>query len=222
MGLGKTRQAIIALHVAEPGGPYLVVCPASVKRNWAREIEAALPDARVQIMAGKGDVAPLEAEWVVVNYDILSAHAQRLAAHGWLGVVFDETHYVKNHQSQRSKQARAIVAAVSDPVVYALTGTPLTNRPRDLFPLLQLCQHALGKSFLSFAKRYCAAYENDYTVRVFVANIIAGRRRPESHRGSPRRLQRPRLGARQPLAGGRPRVPHRPDEYGARDVHSGR
>ena len=70
MGLGNTRQAIIALHVAEPGGPYLVVCPASVKRNWAREIDAALPDARVQIIAGKGDVAPLEAEWVVVNYDI--------------------------------------------------------------------------------------------------------------------------------------------------------
>jgi SWI/SNF-related matrix-associated actin-dependent regulator 1 of chromatin subfamily A len=162
MGLGKTRQAIVSLRHIAPSGPYLVVCPASVKRNWAREIEAALPDARVQIIAGKGDVAPLDAEWVVVNYDILSAHAQRLAAHGWLGVVFDEAHYVKNHQSQRSKQARAIVAAVSDPVVYALTGTPLTNRPRDLFPLLQLCNHALGRSFLSFAKRYCAAYQNDY------------------------------------------------------------
>ena len=38
MGLGKTRQAIVALRHAAPAGPYLVVCPASVKRNWAREI----------------------------------------------------------------------------------------------------------------------------------------------------------------------------------------
>ena len=43
-----------------------------------------------------------------------------------------------------------------------MTGTPLTNRPRDLFPLLQLVGHPMGKSFLSFAKRYCAAYHNGY------------------------------------------------------------
>ncbi len=44
MGLGKTRQAIVALRHARPGGPYLVVCPASVKRNWAREIGIAAPE----------------------------------------------------------------------------------------------------------------------------------------------------------------------------------
>ena len=47
-------------------------------------------------------------------------------------------------------------------VIYALTGTPLTNRPRDLFPLLQLVRHPMSRSFLSFAKRYCAAYRNDW------------------------------------------------------------
>src|SRR5512141_1298241 len=52
MGLGKTRQAIVAARTAEPGGPYLVVCPASVKRNWAREIEAAAPAATVRILDG--------------------------------------------------------------------------------------------------------------------------------------------------------------------------
>jgi SWI/SNF-related matrix-associated actin-dependent regulator 1 of chromatin subfamily A len=46
--------------------------------------------------------------------------------------------------------------------VFALTGTPLTNRPRDLFVLLQLVGHPLGRSFLSFAKRYCDAVRNDY------------------------------------------------------------
>jgi SWI/SNF-related matrix-associated actin-dependent regulator of chromatin subfamily A-like protein 1 len=162
MGLGKTRQAIIGLYVGEPGGPYLVVCPASVKRNWAREIEAALPDARTQVIAGKSDGTPLDADWVVVNYDILAAHLDRLGARPWRGIVFDEAHYLRNHQSHRSRHSRAIIAAADEPLVYALTGTPLTNRPRDLFPLLQLCGHALAKSFLSFAKRYCAAYRTDY------------------------------------------------------------
>ena len=162
MGLGKTRQAIVALRTAEPGGPYLVICPASVKRNWAREIEIAYPGASAQLIGSKSDNAPFDAEWVIVNYDILGPHAERLAAHPWRGIVFDEAHYIKNHTSQRSKNARALVEATDDPLVYLLTGTPLTNRPRDLFPLLQLCGHALGRSFLSFAKRYCAAVRNEY------------------------------------------------------------
>ena len=46
--------------------------------------------------------------------------------------------------------------------MYLLTGTPLTNRPRDLFVLLQLVGHPLGRSFLSFARRYCAAEKTQY------------------------------------------------------------
>src|SRR4051812_47588545 len=73
MGLGKTRQSIVALRHAEPGGPYLVVCPASVKLNWQREI--AMVDAAVEcrILYGKGD-APLRKDftgWAIINYDML-------------------------------------------------------------------------------------------------------------------------------------------------------
>jgi len=81
----------------------------------------------------------------------------------WQGLIFDEAHYLKNHTSARSRFARMLALDQGgDAVVHALTGTPLSNRPRDLFPLLQLVQHPLGKSFLSFAKRYCAATQNDY------------------------------------------------------------
>jgi SNF2 family DNA or RNA helicase len=59
MGLGKTRQAITALEVEEPAGPYLVICPATVKRNWAREIKIVLPGATVRLLAGASDSAPL-------------------------------------------------------------------------------------------------------------------------------------------------------------------
>src|SRR6476469_241510 len=58
MGLGKTRQAIVSLRHLTPGGRRLVVCPASVKRNWAREIAVVAPDSPVLIIEGSAPVAP--------------------------------------------------------------------------------------------------------------------------------------------------------------------
>jgi SWI/SNF-related matrix-associated actin-dependent regulator of chromatin subfamily A-like protein 1 len=166
MGLGKTRQAIVALRHAAPAGPYLVVCPASVKRNWAREIAIAAPDATTHIIERGADL-PAQPIWVVVNYDLLGKHMDALGRVPWAGYVFDEAHYLKNHTSARSKLARQLVDQARirggpAPAVYLLTGTPLTNRPRDLFVLLQLVGHSLGRSFLAFAKRYCAAERNEY------------------------------------------------------------
>ncbi len=161
MGLGKTRQSIIAMHQAEPEGPYLVVCPASVKRNWVREIEQALPGSECHLV---GEAPPAEFKgWVVVNYELLKKHNDTLAKLPLVGLIFDEAHYLKNHNSQRSRYARSLVSSAGDrPVVHCLTGTPLTNRPRDLFPLLQLVKHPLAKSFYTFARKYCSAYDNGY------------------------------------------------------------
>ena len=165
MGLGKTRQTIVSLRHLTPGGPRLVVCPASVKRNWAREIDVVSPDSPVLIIEGSAPVAPT-GEWVIVNYDILGRHIDALQRVPWAALVFDEAHYLKNHTSTRSKHARQLTlnaaAAVPGLAVQLLTGTPLTSRPRDLFVLLQLAAHPLGRSFLAFAKRYCAAEKGEY------------------------------------------------------------
>ena len=165
MGLGKTRQAIVSLRHLTPGGRRLVVCPASVKRNWAREIAVVAPDASVLIIEGSATVAPT-AEWVIVNYDILGKHLHTLEQVPWAALVFDEAHYLKNHTSARSRAARQLTASAASATpalaVQLLTGTPLTSRPRDLFVLLQLAAHPLGRSFLAFAKRYCAAEKGEY------------------------------------------------------------
>ena len=163
MGLGKTRQSIIAMIEAEPAGPWLVVCPASVKHNWVREIHLALGDAETWVV-GPEPPPPAGFEgWMVINYDLLKRDIEALLEHRFTGIVFDEGHYLKNHRAQRSRLARRLVVDRDiDPVVHVLTGTPLTNRPRDLFPLLQLVGHALGHSFLAFAKRYCDGHKNDY------------------------------------------------------------
>ena len=87
MGLGKTRQAIVALRHAAPDGPYLVVSPASVKRNWAREIDLASPGARIQLIEG-AKPSKVEADWVVVNYDILGKRAYRLGQTRTVNVTY--------------------------------------------------------------------------------------------------------------------------------------
>jgi SWI/SNF-related matrix-associated actin-dependent regulator 1 of chromatin subfamily A len=83
--------------------------------------------------------------------------------------VLDEAHFIKN-ASQRSSQALKILgvsddkrAEVAGPrLVFLLTGTPMPNRPRDLFNLLRAVGHPAARSFLSFARQYCGAYRNDY------------------------------------------------------------
>ena len=165
MGLGKTRQTIVSLRHLTPGGHRLVVCPASVKRNWAREIAIVAPDSTVLVIEGTAPAAPT-AEWVVINYDILGRHIDQFLRVPWAALVFDEAHYLKNHTSARSKLARQLTVAAAAAnrtlAVQLLTGTPLTSRPRDLFVLLQLADHPLGRSFLAFARRYCAAEKGEY------------------------------------------------------------
>lgn len=165
MGLGKTRQSILALRESAPRGPYLVVCPATVKNNWQREIQLVLGEGADVVIVGGKIKPPHDAfdGWIVINYDILKKHLDHLQELPLAGMVFDEAHYLKNYRSQRSKSAKQLVTnAAPGTVLHCLTGTPLTNRPRDLFPLLQLVNHPLGNSFLAFAKRYCDAFRNDY------------------------------------------------------------
>ena len=168
MGLGKTRQAIIALRESAPQGVFLVICPASLKLNWAREIRVVDPQARIEVLGVGGQQHP-QPQWVIVNYDLLSKHGERLRAVPWTGVALDEAHFIKN-ASQRSSQALKLLgvsddkrARVSGPrLVFLLTGTPMPNRPRDLFNLLRAVGHPAARSFISFARQYCGAYRNDY------------------------------------------------------------
>lgn len=163
MGLGKTRQSLVAMKEAEPGGPWLVICPASVKRNWEREIQMAFAEPQDVVVLGGKLVPPDDFEgWLVINYDIVKKHLAKLKKSAFAGFIFDEAHYLKNHQTQRSKACRTLLESAPDAMVHCLTGTPMTNRPRDLFPLLQLVNHPLGKSFLGFAKRYCDAHKGDF------------------------------------------------------------
>jgi SWI/SNF-related matrix-associated actin-dependent regulator 1 of chromatin subfamily A len=165
MGLGKPRQAVIALRESVPEGPYLVVCPAAVKLNWRREIQMVEPDADVHVVASAADFEAGH-RWTVVTYDLLGRCEAAALAVDWAGVVVDEAHYIKNRSQRAARVLRLLGAGpkATGPgkAGYLLTGTPMANRPRDLFQLLQAVRHPLANSFYAFAQRYCAAYDNGY------------------------------------------------------------
>ena len=167
MGMGKSRQAIVALRESAPDGNLLIVCPASVKLNWRREIRLIEPDATVDVIDGGSKPAAI-GRWTVVNYDLLGRGAAWVGQATWAGAIVDEAHYIKN-DSQRTKHVLRLLgigdglpADAGPDVVYLLTGTPMSSRPRDLFNLLKAVRHPLAASFYSYAVRYCAATRNDF------------------------------------------------------------
>jgi SWI/SNF-related matrix-associated actin-dependent regulator of chromatin subfamily A-like protein 1 len=168
MGLGKTRQAIVAMEAGCPEGTVLVVCPASLKLNWKREILMVDDDASIEVL-GVDNCQAEAPRWIIINYDILSKHAERLHAVEWSGIILDEAHFIKNASKRTSHclkllgvQAEAHAQLIGPDYVFLLTGTPMTNRPKDLFNLFRCVGHPAARSFLSFAKRYCDAYRNDF------------------------------------------------------------
>jgi SWI/SNF-related matrix-associated actin-dependent regulator of chromatin subfamily A-like protein 1 len=168
MGLGKTRQAIVAMEAGCPDGTVLVVCPSSLKLNWRREILMVDGDARVEVLGVDKDPTDTP-RWIIVNYDLLGKYTERLYAIDWAGIILDEAHFIKNASKRTSHclkllgvQAEARAPMIGPEYVFLLTGTPMTNRPKDLFNLFRCVGHPASRSFLSFAKRFCDAYRNDY------------------------------------------------------------
>ena len=155
MGLGKTVEALGVINADAHAKRVLIVCPASLKLNWARECERWLVNRGPVGVAGKR--FPDGAQVVIVNYDILSKWKSELAR-PWDVLVADECHYVKNKDAQRSKNLYALEARRK----LFLTGTPILNRPVELWTIV----HALAPEefghFWTFAKRYCKPKRNRF------------------------------------------------------------
>jgi len=141
-GLGKTAQALLAAQAAD-AYPLLVVVPNVVKTNWAREAALWTPGHRATVIHGDGEDIDAFADIFIVNYAILDRHV------GWLGslglnlqgMVVDEAHFIKNKKSQRSQHvlhlSERIRSRNGDPLLMALTGTPLINDIDDFRAIWQ-------------------------------------------------------------------------------------
>ncbi|HXB66464.1 MAG TPA: DEAD/DEAH box helicase [Solirubrobacteraceae bacterium] len=154
-GLGKTIEALAALE-ADNAYPAVVVCPASLKLNWLREVERWLPHRSARVLMGTGAQGLPPGEIAIVNYDILGAHLTRLRALAPRALVLDESHYCKSPTAQRTRAVRRLAAAVPhDGLVLALSGTPITNRPEELVSQLRIIGRlAEFGSGAEFARRF--------------------------------------------------------------------
>ena len=136
-GLGKTVQALAALET-DDAYPAVVVCPASLKLNWKREIEHWVPGRSVTVVSGTGGVAPT-ADITVINYEIVYAHRVSLAARRPRALVLDESHYIKNPRAKRTQAVRKLAESLSDDALrLALTGTPVMNHAEELIAQLRV------------------------------------------------------------------------------------
>ncbi|MCD1268241.1 ATP-dependent helicase [Microbacterium sp. MEC084] len=135
-GLGKTAESVLAASVAD-AYPLVAVVPNVVKMNWAREVERWTPHRRATVINGDGADIDAFADVFIVNYEILDRHLGWLAKIGLRGMVVDEAHFIKNLSSQRSQNVLALAASIrestpgGDPLLMALTGTPLINDVED-------------------------------------------------------------------------------------------
>lgn len=130
MGLGKTVQAVGLINADATVKRALVVCPASLKINWRRELERWL--VRPLWTRIVGDHFATSDGVAIINYDVLHKHARAIAAWRPDLLIADEAHMAKNPNARRSK---ALYAIDAERLVY-LTGTPIVNRPAELWPLV--------------------------------------------------------------------------------------
>ncbi|WP_345752910.1 DEAD/DEAH box helicase [Microbacterium rhizophilus] len=135
-GLGKTAESVLAASVAN-AYPLVAIVPNVVKMNWAREVERWTPHRRATVINGDGQDIDAFADVFIVNYEILDRHLGWLAKIGLRGMVVDEAHFIKNLTSQRSQNVLALASSIrestpgGDPLLLALTGTPLINDVED-------------------------------------------------------------------------------------------
>ncbi|MFN8544398.1 MAG: DEAD/DEAH box helicase [Candidatus Binatia bacterium] len=159
MGLGKTVQALAwlaHLRAADPkGGPTLVVCPASVVHNWAREAERFTPALKVLLLTRGSERHALrkaiaEHDLVVTNYALLRHDIEAWRTARLRAVILDEAQNVKNPDAVVTRAALALEARHR----LALTGTPLENRPLDLWSLMSFVNPGYLGSRADFGVRY--------------------------------------------------------------------
>lgn len=160
MGLGKTTSTIIAALETDIK-KILIICPASLKINWEREIRN-YTDRSVYISEGKN--FSTEHDFVIVNYDILKnfydlkdKENSPITKANFDLVIIDEAHYISNPQAQRTKLINSFVKDTE--YLWLLTGTPMTSRPINYYNLLNLIESPVAQNWMAYVIRYCQGYQ---------------------------------------------------------------
>ena len=152
MGLGKSRMAVVAARLAAARGRILVICPASLKLNWEREIQAVFPSDVVGFVGDDRVKTLHNCRWVISNYERLSVLVRETDL-GFAVTVLDEVHSCKEHNAGRTRNAFLLASRI--PRRFLLTGTPILSREIEVHTLLRMSGHPVGQLELAeFRQQY--------------------------------------------------------------------
>jgi len=165
MGLGKTTSTIIA-SLESQSKKILIICPASLKINWQREIEIYSNKKTLIVEGGKWGST---FDFYIINYDIIKNYHTigepeigeekntQISSTNFDLAIVDEAHYISNTTAQRTKLINDILSKI--PKVWLLTGTPMTSRPINYFNLLRIVNSNVTLDWSSYVRRYCGGYQ---------------------------------------------------------------
>lgn len=193
MGLGKTIQTIAATFVQDLR-PILVICPNSLKWNWAKEFKMWAPSMTTTIVEGdrvtRQQQLSSETDVTIINFEMLRRARRQprskddvenesdtrptkrpwtddviqLSMTKWQIVIVDEAHRVKNRKIATTEGVKLLTKKA--PAVYLLTGTPILNRLDELWSLLNIIDPKTYSSFWRFVERYCYVSNNGFGAEI--------------------------------------------------------
>ena len=144
MGLGKTVTTIAAIEELIDSGEVeqvLVICPASVKWQWAKAIKKYTDGGLVKVIDGNKNerwaqyriLRRGEIEYTIMNYEQVVSDWDTLRHFAWDAVICDEITYIKSPSAKRTRHVRRIDA----PYKFGLSGQPIENRPEELYHIMR-------------------------------------------------------------------------------------
>lgn len=162
MGLGKTIQAIGIANLDEKIQNVLIICPASLRINWKKEwLKWDTKSLTIGIASTKEFP---DTEVVIANYEIVNKIRSLLDNRQWDLLICDESHYMK---SGKAKRTQAVLGGKDLQAIEAkkrlfLTGTPITNRPAELWTSLHSLDPSTWRDWTSYVTRYCDGFRSKY------------------------------------------------------------
>ena len=160
MGLGKTVQAIAWLQNNPDKRPAILIVPASLKLNWARECETWMTGAKVHVVNGTKGTLPCDPDIIIINYDIVGRWLDEILKFKPQTLILDEGHYIKNSKAKRTKAVQKL--GKTTPHTIVLTGTLIVNRPVEAYNAIKLVDKNLIPNRWAFLHRYCGAKNNGF------------------------------------------------------------
>jgi SNF2 family DNA or RNA helicase len=167
VGLGKTIEAGLAIcqHWAERRRRILVICPASIRKQWALELDTKfhLPttvlDARTcRQITNEGNPSPFVQDRIVIcSMHFASSRATEVKPIQWDLVVIDEAHKLRNAYRQSNKMGQNVRWALEDRRKVLVTATPLQNSLLELYGLSYIIDEYLFGDLPSYRTKYVNA-----------------------------------------------------------------